>query len=251
MKKNQDELIDILLKLRTEYCANSLKAESFEDLSNDDIAYLKFLADEANMNFTLKVGGSEAYRDTKFAAENEIKKLVVPMIESSYALEKFISIVEEVYSSSQFPEIYANIETNNGVSVLADILKSDNCNKINGIIFGRTDMCGSLGLTCKDVDNDEIYHYALDISNQIKAFGKLFYIGGRVSPNSIPFFKKLPYLNGFETKKILFNSKVLEFHNPENAIMLALQFELLWLQSKKQTMCDKRRIEIIKRRIAL
>ncbi len=251
MKNNQEELINLLSELRTDYFAESLKAEAFEDLTSDDIAFLKFLADEANIGFTLKVGGSEAYRDTKFAAEIGVKKLVVPMIESSYALEKFITLVDEVYSSLQLPEIYANIETFNGALLLEEILNSDNSSRINGIIFGRTDMCGSLGLTCQDVDSDEIYQYALSISNSLKTFNKPFYIGGRVSPHSITFFKNLPYLTGFETKKILFNSKVLSSENPQNAILLALQFELLWLQSKCQTERDKQRISIIKQRIAL
>ncbi len=58
-------------------------------------------------------------------------------------------------------------------------------------------------------------------------------------------------MSGFETKKILFNSKVLNTNEPQNAILAALEFELLWLQSKEQTQRDLKRIEIIKRRITL
>lgn len=249
--KNSNDLTDLLKKLKNEYSAETLKAEAFEDLTREDVINLKELADEVEMGFTLKVGGSEAYRDTKFAKEIGIKKLVVPMIESAYALEKFITVVEEVYHDNEFPEIYANIETFNGAALLDEILNAENCQRMSGIIFGRTDMCGSLGLTSQDVDNDEIYQYALSISNQVSKCGKPLYIGGRVSPHSISFFRNLPYLSGFETKKILFNSKVLHSDTPHDAILAALEFELLWLQSKEQTQRDLKRIEIIKKRITL
>lgn len=249
--KNRSELTDILKKLKTNYFAETLKAEALEDLTREDVENLKELADDAQMGFTLKVGGSEAYRDTKFAKEIGIRKLVVPMIESAYALEKFITVVEEVYHDDEFPEIYANIETFNGAALLDEILNAESCQRMSGIIFGRTDMCGSLGLTSQDVDNDEIYQYALSISNQVAKCGKPLYIGGRVSPHSISFFKNLHYMSGFETKKILFNSKVLNTNEPQNAILAALEFELLWLQSKEQTQRDLKRIEIIKRRITL
>ncbi len=248
---NSNELIDLLNELRIKYSADVLKAEAFEDLTQDDIINLKMLADKSELGFALKVGGSEAYRDTKFAGEIGIKKLVVPMIESSYALEKFINVVEEVYPDNEFPEIYANIETVNGAAFLDEILQNENYRRMSGIIFGRTDMCGSLGLTSKDVDNDEIYQYALGISNQVKNNGKPLFIGGRVSPHSISFLKNLPYLSGFETKKILFNSKILKTELATEAILAALRFELLWLQSKEQTQRDLKRIEIIKQRIEL
>ena len=248
---NNKELTDLLKELRTKFSAESLKAEAFEDLTREDVVNLKELADEAGLGLTLKVGGSEAYRDTKFASEIGVKKLVVPMIESPYALEKFINVVEEVYPDNEFPEIYANIETFNGAALLDEILQDENCQRMSGIIFGRTDMCGSLGLTSQDVDNDEIYQYALSISNQVAKCGKPLYIGGRVSSHSISFFRNLPYLSGFETKKILFNSKILSSDNAQDAILVALKFELLWLESKEQTQRDLKRIEIIKRRIAL
>ncbi len=248
---NNKELTDLLKELRTKFSAELLKAEAFEDLTREDVVNLKELADEAGMGLTLKVGGSEAYRDTKFASEIGVKKLVVPMIESPYALEKFINVVEEVYPDNEFPEIYANIETFNGVALLEEILQDENCQRMSGIIFGRTDMCGSLGLTSQDVDNDEIYQYALSISNQVAKCGKPLYIGGRVSSHSISFFRNLPYLSGFETKKILFNSKILSSDNAQDAILAALKFELLWLESKEQTQRDLKRIEIIKRRITL
>lgn len=248
---NRSELIDILTELKTKYSAEVLKAEAFEDLTQDDIINLKTLADDSDLGFALKVGGSEAYRDTKFAAEIGIKKLVVPMIESAYALEKFINVVEEVYPDNKFPEIYANIETFNGAEFLEEILQAENCQRTSGIIFGRTDMCGSLGLTSQDVDNDEIYQYALSISNQVEKCGKPLFVGGRVSPHSISFLKNLPYLNGFETKKILFNSKVLKSDCAIDAILTALKFELIWLQSKEQTQRDLKRIEIIQKRISL
>lgn len=248
---NQAELLDLLSELKEGYSAEVLKAEAFEDLTPEDVIHLKKLADETNIGFALKVGGSEAYRDTKFAGEIGIKKLVVPMIESPYALEKFIQVVEEVYPDNKFPEIYANIETVNGATFLDEIIQNENCQRTSGIIFGRTDMCGSLGLTSKDVDNDEVYQYALSISNQVEKSGKPLYIGGRVSPHSISFLKNLPYLNGFETKKILFNSKILKTDLATDAILTALRFELLWLQSKTQTQRDLKRIEIIKQRIAL
>lgn len=242
---NNQEINQLLTKLQRENFAVAVKTElSSEYIRDNDFHFLKTSAENSSLFFTVKTAGSEdeigIYNAVKFGAEN----IVVPMVESYYAVEKFVNLVRK---HSNNINIYLNIETITGYKNSDEILKAFSQN-IKGIVFGRSDFCSSLGLTCKDVDNDLILDYAKKLSCKVEKFNKQFFIGGRVSVNSIPFFKKIPYLTGFETRKMIFKSDVL-LHNPQEAINNALEFEMLWLNSKTQNKFDLERIEIIKRRL--
>ena len=242
---NNQKINELLTKLQMEYQAVAVKTElSSEFISDEDFYWLKTSAENSLLSLTVKTAGSEdeigIYKAVELGAEN----IVVPMVESVYAVEKFVRLVRK-----QSPDIgiLLNIETITGYKNSDEILKAFSQN-IKGIVFGRSDFCSSLGFTCKDVDNDLILDYAKKLSCKVREFNKEFFIGGRVSVNSIPFFKKIPYLTGFETRKIIFKSDVL-LHNPQEAINKALEFEMLWLNSKTQNKFDLERIEIIKRRL--
>lgn len=60
-------------------------------------------------------------------------------------------------------------------------------------------------------------------------------IGGGVSAQSLPFFKELPYLSRFETRKIIFDAKkALNDANADKGILKAVGFELMWLKNKRE-----------------
>ena len=234
----EGELLTKLKELKT-LGAKAVKAElSSEMLSSDELSALKKLADSSDLMFTLKVSGAEdeggIITAKKFSADN----VVVPLVESGYAVKKFINPKEK---SGLKADVFANVETINGVKNIDEILSQ---NGLSGVVFGRSDMCGSLGLTCKDADSDKIFGYAKGLSEKLR--GRNFCIGGRISESSLPFLKKIPYLSGFETRKIVFGAEAL---NSEGAIRKALEFELLWLETKPQNQSDLERIEIINRRL--
>jgi hypothetical protein len=59
-------------------------------------------------------------------------------------------------------------------------------------------------------------------------------VGGAVSFHSIPFFKAFPegHLDRFETRKVVFGCPG-AINNSEEAFLMAVEFELLWLKNKK------------------
>ena len=129
-----------------------------------------------------------------------------------------------------------NIETETGHKNLEAMLNSDAIKGIHGVVLGRVDMCGSLGLTREDINSDEIFKIAKDILSKCKARGLECCIGGGVSAHSLPFFKNLPegVLDRYETRKIIFDAKAsLQDANAPQGILKAVGFELLWLKNNR------------------
>lgn len=242
--RNISKIHNILSDLKRIYYSGSIKTElSSECLSDDELLFLKNIARDASLSFTVKTAGVEDEAGIRRAVIAGAENIVVPMIESAYSLEKFIKLVRK---QSKNINIWANIETITGYNNFDEILHTA-YKDIHGIVFGRSDFCYSVGLTCKDVNNKAIFNYAKEISLKTKALQKEFYIGGGISAESVNFLKEVPYLTGFETRKVIFNSDAVNY-SPADAINKALEFELLWLESENPSQFDFERAEIIKRR---
>ena len=128
-----------------------------------------------------------------------------------------------------------NTETITGFNNLNDILAAEEFSELNGIVLGRVDMTGSMGLTREDINTDAIYNIAHSMSEKMMGVNKDLVIGGGVSAHSLPFFKKLPYLSRFETRKIIFDAqKALQDSNADKGILKAVGFELMWLKNKRE-----------------
>ena len=114
-----------------------------------------------------------------------------------------------------------------------EIINSEEFKETEGIILGRSDMARSLGLNKDKVNSSEIYEIAKKLSLKIKEMNKKFVVGGGVFEDSVDFFKNLPYITEFETRKIIFDSSVLNFDNAVDGIKKAIEFEKEWLQMKQ------------------
>ncbi|MDR1168601.1 MAG: aldolase [Heliobacteriaceae bacterium] len=225
----------LLADLKNNYNAKAVKAEfEAEGATFDEALRLKKIAHNAGLGFTVKIGGCEAVKDLKEAKIIGADAVTAPMIESAYAFKKFIAAAKPVFGG----ELYINIETVTGFNCLDEIL--EDAQSLCGIVFGRTDMCGSLGLGCSEADSARIFEYAKIISEKTRLSGKKFLIGGNICPKSIDFLGNLPYLSGFETRKIIFNTPA-----SAQGILKAIEFELMWLrctnpQSKRTEILEKR-----------
>ena len=104
---------------------------SFEDEGADfiDILQLKFLCIEANIPITLKIAGPEAIRDIKDANKLNIVKLVAPMIESDFALTKYVTAVKR-YMNVDDKYLGINIETINAVKYFNEMRRNENYKKL-------------------------------------------------------------------------------------------------------------------------
>ena len=114
------------------------------------------------------------------------------------------------------------------------MLKLPELGQLHGIVIGRVDMCGSMGLSRTDINSDAVLDVALKAAEQAKRFGKQVVVGGGVSFHSLPFFRAFPagHLDRFETRKIVFSCPA-ALDNNETAFLKAVEFELLWLKNKK------------------
>ena len=81
-----------------------------------------------------------------------------------------------------------------------------------------------------------MFKIAIDIARKVKDKGFKFAMGGNITKNSINFIQKLAsekLIDKFETRKVVFDIDSIN-HDPEEAIDVALKFELLWMKSKQR-----------------
>jgi len=71
--------------------------QSFEDegASREDIRKMRAMTSAANLDLNVKVGGCEARNDISFCKKIGVNGIVAPMVESKYALKKFIQTVTD------------------------------------------------------------------------------------------------------------------------------------------------------------
>lgn len=252
-------MIEKLIDLKENHNVLGVKAEfESEGSTIEEVVKLKELATKADLDLTIKIGGCEAIKDIYDAKKIGIETLVAPMIESPYAMKKYIEATKRIFTEQERKKkkFLINIETIYGFNYLKDIMNSPYSNDIAGIVFGRTDMTGSLGMDINDVNSPEILKYAQIIGETAIKHKKEFIIGGGVSACSLPFFKKLPKgsLTKFETRKIIFDAqKALNDKYIEYGIYKAIDFEVMWLKNKQNsnptiTKEDLNRIKILEKR---
>ena len=198
-------MVDILKDLKENYHASGIKAEfESEGTRFDEALRLKEIAVKAGLDLTIKIGGCEAVKDIYDAKAIGVSAIVAPMIESPYAVKKYLNAVKMVFSEEERKSIrfLINIETKCGFEYAEEILASCFAQDLSGIVFGRTDMTGSLGMPTEDVNNGIILDFAQKLALITQKYKKEFIIGGGVSASSVPFFKMLSQntLSQFETR---------------------------------------------------
>jgi len=233
----EKRMIDHLKSIRDKHGAVGVKAEfEAEGTRTEELMRLKEIAMYAEVSFTLKVGGCEAVRDMVDARSVGVDHMVGPMIESGFALRKFVESVESVYSPEELEEleVLINVETINTIRDLDSLYTAPAFSRLDGIVLGRGDLVESLGLPRSEVDCDACLTHARAAIGRAKMMGKTTVMGGSITTASIDFIRKLPAetLDRYETRKICFSTKDALRLNPAEGIGEALDFELMWLENK-------------------
>ncbi len=204
----------------------------------------------------IKIGGCEAIKDMFDAIALGSDRIIAPMVESAYALKKYLAAVNIVYPADPRPnvEFLINVETITAVRNLKEMLQLPEIGQLDGIVIGRVDLTGSLGLTREDINNATILDLSMQAAALAKTKGLDVVVGGGVSVHSLPFFRAFPpgHLDRFETRKIVFDCPS-ALANTEAAFLKAVEFELSWLKNKKQFYGhifseDDARIQMLERR---
>lgn len=238
MNELEKKMVKALIDLKENHHVIGVKAEfEAEGTRLEEAIRLKEVVTKAGLDMTIKIGGCEALKDMYDARIIGVNAIVAPMIETPYALKKYIKSTKLAFPECERNDVkfLINIETITGYNNLEAILSIKEAENLAGVVLGRVDMTGSLGLTREDINDDKILDIACNIASKTLAYNKELVIGGGVSKYSLPFFRKLPQgsLNRFETRKIIFNSTAIDDNNTDKGLMKAVGFELMWLKNKR------------------
>lgn len=233
MDATAKEMLDILKELRDEFGCIAVKAEfEAEGSRTDEMIMLCEVVHRADMRLTIKIGGCEAVRDLDQCRLLGATGIMGPMIETPFAMKKFIGAAEKVYGD-QIGDIdwIINTETKTCHENLDEIF-SQGDGFLNTIAIGRVDYSSSMDMSRDDINSAIMLEKAIDMAEKARAKGITVGFGGGISFDAIPFIIDMAsYADRFETRKIVFsindNREYLE-----KAIFLAMRFETLYLKSK-------------------
>jgi hypothetical protein len=259
MNKTERTMVELLKNGREEHGVVSVKAEfEAEGTRIDELLRLVEIARNADLSLTVKIGGCEAVRDLLDAKQIGVAYVVAPMVETRYALGKYLAAKNGVYDSDEQSDtdFLFNMETICGFENRNEIISAAAAqNGANGVVFGRVDFAGSLGETPSVVNNPEITSKVLEVAKLAKHAGLDFVLGGGISSEAIEVLKSVrkTHLSRFETRKIVFAGEAAESPELEKALLNAVHFEMLWLINKRNyytriTQEDENRIVMLENR---
>lgn len=220
-----------LKQLSEKYDIIGLK-HSFEDegASLDDIIFMRRLTDLCNLLSFVKVGGCEAKTNINDCIRYNIDGIIAPMVETKFALSKFISVISK-YNSVVQP--YVVIESKTAYRNLDEILQYSG--SLTGVIVGRSDFSSSYDLDKSDADSDFIYDKVEDILRKSKTYNLYTTLGGNICKKSISFIKDMyskKILDRVETRNVVIKLSDKNIEKFEDAVAKALVFESSMLKFK-------------------
>lgn len=233
----EKKMVSILADLKENHEVIGVKAEfEAEGTRIEEAIRLKEVVSKAGLDLTIKIGGCEAIKDLYESRVIGVSKIVAPMIESPFALQKFIKAAKMAFPVEEFKEtkFFINIETIAAYNCLNEIIAAKEVVDLDGIIIGRGDMAESIGLTRNDINSDKIFEMTSEIIKKSKEKSLICGIGGGVSADSLPFLNKLPVgPDFFETRKVIFKFPDATKKDAVKGILKAVGFELMWLKNKQ------------------
>jgi hypothetical protein len=259
MNSYERKMLEILREGRDEFGVLATKAEfEAEGTRTDELLRLLEIANKADVGLALKVGGCEAIRDMLEAKQFGVRYIIAPMVETPYALSKYIAAKDKVYSPDEQDDVsfLFNLETITAFNNLALMLQlaadSPGC---DGVVFGRVDFSGSIGAGRDGIESEEVTAAVEAAAEACCKRGLEFVVGGAVSIDAVSNLRrfKAVHLDRFETRKVVFSGSALESPSLAKALRQAVHFELLWLLNKREYYGlmhreDQKRIQMLESR---
>ena len=224
-----------IINLKQKQGAYALTA-SYEDegITDSDLNDLILLSGNTGLQVYVKIGGCEANRDIEKCLRLGISGIVAPMVESPFAVSKFIASVKSKCKMLSVPEpkMFVNLETIDACNRAQEILEAHH-KDLNGIVVGRSDLSKSMGLEKKNVNDREVIDVVRSTMVIAKSFGLQTKMGGTVSNESVEVINKLfseGLLDRFETRAVVFT--ISESEDILSSVTAALAYEQMLLKKR-------------------
>jgi len=240
MNNKERLMLDILKQGKQEYGFNAVKAEfEAEGTRTDELLRLVEIARKADLKIGLKIGGCEAIRDLMDIRQIGVDYVIAPMVETDYALWKFIDAKNKVFTIDEQKEMsfLTNLETITGYQNVDKMIEKAIVDKgLNGLVFGRVDFVMSINRNGReDINNSDITEKIIEVAGKCKNANLEMVMGGGISIDAIDEIKQVQqvHLSRYETRKIIFDGSAINLPNTHKALLSAVHFELLWLKNKR------------------
>jgi len=238
MNSLEKRMVDVLADLKENHHVIGVKAEfEAEGTRLEEALRLKDVVSKAGLELTIKVGGCEALLDMYQSRAIGVVHIVGPMVETPYALKKYLAAVKLAYPAEERDQVHflVNIETIDAVRNFDRMLELPEIAELDGVVLGRVDLTGSMGKNREYVNSPEILEIARDLFTKAKKHNLDCVVGGGVSKETVPFLNLLPegLVDRYETRKVIFSCPEALKDGYEKGILKAVGFELMWLKNKR------------------
>lgn len=226
-------MLDCLRDLKEVHGVYGIKAEfEAEGARMEELIRLSELILRADLKFIIKIGGCEAVHDMNQCKVLGATGIMAPMIETPFAMSKYISAAKRVYGDDiNTVEWIINAETKTCLANYDEIL-SVGKGFLRAVTVGRSDLSASMGIERAEIETKPVYDATRLLVEKSKAMGLTTNFGGNIGVESIPFIQKMSDVaDRYETRKVVLRIDENEQHL-KAAIQAALNFEYLYLQNK-------------------
>jgi hypothetical protein len=224
-----------LINLVSEFGLAGLKSGTeAEGMSFSEIRFLREIS-AGIVPLHTKIGGPEARNDIRELMHIGVDGLIAPMVESAFAVKKFIQAVTD--ECDRLPDLALNLETRQALLNLDEILESPYLHWVSRITAARTDLSESFDLY---PDHPEITRYCRKIISKVKKLNKETSVGGSIQDSSIEIIRNRVRPDFINTRLLLFYADAL---NPQ-----ALNEGLIWEQQFHTYLADCDDFEISSRK---
>jgi hypothetical protein len=223
-------LIEQLSCLKEDYNLAGIK-QSFEDegVTYDDVVTMRRITELCGLPLFVKIGGCEAKTDIRNCINLGIDAVVAPMVETPFALSKFLNAVgKDAAIKTLF--LCESITTYNNLDSIFSLSESD---RLTGVIVGRSDFTKSMGLNKSEADTKNVCSHVEHVLKTCKNKKLITTIGGNISTKSSSFIKKMfeqGLLDKIETRNVIIQLTETNILLLKEVIREALDFEINWLR---------------------
>ena len=236
MNLNERAMLDMLKAGRDDFGVVAVKAEfEAEGTRPDELLRLIELACRADLGVALKIGGCEAVSDLHACRLYGADYVIAPMVETPYALTKFVDARRKVYEEPTTARFLFNLETQTTLDNLADMLPLAR-EALDGIVFGRVDFTLSRGLARGAINHRQVTDAVLLAAHSCAEHDLELVVGGSVAVEARAALQEIRRvrLDRFETRKVIFDGAAVDARGFHEGIANAVAFELAWLENKRE-----------------